>query len=70
MNGHVKPNHFLVDQHGRPEAVVLPLADYEKLLNLLEDAADVTTLRQAVRSSRGVIAHAQLLKRLKRKRLI
>ena len=66
----MKPNQFLVDQHGKPEAVVLPLADYQKLLDLLEDAADVTTLRQAIRSSRGVISHAQLLKRLKRKRLI
>ena len=64
MSAHVKPNHFLVDQNGKPEAVVLPLADYQKLLDLLEDAADVTTLRQAIRSSRGVISHATLLRKL------
>ena len=64
------PNHFLVDEHGNAEAVVLPLADYRKLLQLVEDLSDTQTLKRAIRTSSGTITHAQLLDRLKRQQLL
>ncbi len=69
MSVQVKPNHFLTDTKGNLQAVVLSLIDYERLMRLVEDAEDSTALKRAVRTSRGVISHAELVKRLKRRKL-
>ena len=66
----VKPQRFLVDERGRPTAVVLSLVNYRKLVHLIEDLADAKALKQAIRTSRGTIPHDQLLARLKRNHLI
>ena len=66
----VKPHHFLVDANGKPEAVVLSLTDYNRLLRLLEDRADAAVLEQAIRTSPGTISHDELLGRLKQHRLL
>ena len=70
MTVRVKPNHFLVDEHGNPEAVVLSLADYNRLVNLLEDRQDALSLKHAIRTSRETLSHAELLAHLKRQKLI
>jgi PHD/YefM family antitoxin component YafN of YafNO toxin-antitoxin module len=39
----------IVTRKGRPVAVILPIKDYEKLLERVEDADDVAWLKQARR---------------------
>ena len=52
---------YLTDEHGDRTAVVLPISDYEKLLEDLEDLAVV-----AERRDEPVIPHAEFLADLKR----
>jgi hypothetical protein len=52
---------YLTDEHGERTAVVLPITDYEKLLEDLDDLATV-----AERREEPVIAHEQFLTELKR----
>lgn len=70
MTTKVKANHFLVDEHGRPEAVVLSLTDYKRLLRRLEDQEDVLALKRAIQTSPGLVSHATLVERLKRQGLL
>jgi hypothetical protein len=37
----------IVTRKGRPVSVILPIAEYEELLERLEDAADVAWLKRA-----------------------
>lgn len=37
----------IVTRKGKPVSVILPIADYEELLERAEDAADVAWLKQA-----------------------
>jgi PHD/YefM family antitoxin component YafN of YafNO toxin-antitoxin module len=37
----------IVTRNGKPVSVILPIADYEELLERAEDAADVSWLKQA-----------------------
>ena len=66
MAVHVKANRFVVDEHGKPQAVILSLMDFRKLVRLIEDRQDVGDLIRAIQTSRGTISHAKLLGRLKR----
>jgi len=52
---------YLTDEHGERTAVVLPMTDYEKLLEDLDDLAVV-----AERRGEPVIAHEQFVSELKR----
>jgi hypothetical protein len=52
---------YLTDEHGERTAVVLPMTDYEKLLEDLDDLAVV-----AERREEPVIAHEQFVSELKR----
>ena len=52
---------YLTNEHGERTAVVLPITDYEKLLEDLDDLATV-----AERRDEPVIAHEQFLSELKR----
>jgi len=40
----------IIERNGRPEWAVLPFADYEKMVEALEDGADTKTLDEAVRA--------------------
>jgi len=70
MLGHVKLNRFIVNEHGKPEAVILSLTEYRKLLRLIEDREDSIALKKAIPTRRGTISHSRLLERLKRQGLI
>jgi len=70
MAVHVKANRFVVDEHGKPQVVILSLAEFRKLVHLIEDRKDVGDLKRPIRTSRGTISHAKLLGRLKRQGLI
>ncbi len=52
---------YITDEHGERTAVVLPITDYEKLLEDLDDLAVV-----AERREEPVIAHDQFVAELKR----
>lgn len=52
---------YLTDEHGERTAVVLPITEYEKLLEDLEDLAAV-----AERRGEPVISHEQFIADLKR----
>ncbi len=65
----VKPG-FMVDQHGKPEAVVLSMTDYGRLMRHLEELEDAMDLKRAIRTHRGTISHTDLLVRLKRQHLL
>ena len=52
---------YLTDEHGEKTAVVLPISDYEKLLEDLEDLAVV-----AERRDEAVIPHEEFTAELKR----
>lgn len=70
MTVQLKPNQFLVDERGKPRAVVLSIVNYRKLVHLVEDLADAKALKHAIRTSRRTLSHAALLRRLKQQRLI
>jgi hypothetical protein len=52
---------YLTDEHGERTAVVLPITDYEKLLEDLDDLAAV-----AERRDEPVILHSQFVDELRR----
>ena len=66
----LKPDHVLVDDHGKPEAVVLSLIKYRQWVRLLEDREDAALLTKAIRTSRGTLSQTELLGQLKRKHLL
>jgi hypothetical protein len=55
------PVQFLTNEKGRKTAVVLPIDDYEKLLEDLDDLAVI-----AERREEEAIPHAEFKKKLKR----
>ena len=56
----VTRNRFIVDENGKRVSVVLPVGDYEELLEYLHDLAVV-----AERRHEPFVSHAALKKRLK-----
>jgi hypothetical protein len=56
-----KPLQYLTDEHGERTAVVLPISEYEKLL---QDLADLVIV--AERRNERVVPHAQFVSELKR----
>ena len=59
------PLQYLIDERGERTAVVLPISDYEKLLEDLEDLAVV-----AERRNEPTIPHAEIVAELKRDGLL
>lgn len=59
------PVKYITDEGGERTAVVLPISDYEKLLEDLEDLAVV-----AERRDEATIPHEQLVSELKRDGLV
>jgi hypothetical protein len=60
-----QPVKYITDYHGERTAVVLPISDYEKLLEDLEDLAVV-----AERRGESTIPHEQFVSELKRDGLL
>jgi len=52
---------YLTNEKGRKQAVVLPIEEYERLLEDLDDLAVI-----AERRDEGTISHAELKRNLKR----
>ena len=59
------PVKYITDDHGERTAVVLPISDYEKLLEDLDDLAVVAQRRDEL-----TISHEQFVSELKRDGLL
>lgn len=59
---------FVLDKRGRPRAVQLPLKEYRRLLDFLEDAADLQVAKERLKEPR--IPFAQVTADLKRDGLL
>ena len=57
---------LVVDSNGHPQAVMLPWAEYRRLLSTVEDLEDALDLRQAVRTASHFLTSTELLHRVKR----
>jgi len=56
----LKPPQFVVDSKGRRRSVVLSVADYERLIERLEDLEDTLALDEAVRSRKQCRNYADI----------
>jgi hypothetical protein len=66
----IMPDRYLVDEHGKPEAVVLSILDYRKMVRHMENLEDAVALKQAIRTSPGTLSHDQLIARLKTRKFL
>jgi len=57
---------FIFSCDGRAEGVVLPLAQYRRLLRKIEDLGDALALDRAERTSKELVPYAEVRERLKR----
>ncbi len=62
---HVRPK-FILDSRGRAKGVVLPLAQYRRLLRKIEDLEDAVALDRAEQTSEELVPYAEVHERLKR----
>ena len=67
MAADIAPQRFIVDNRGKPQAVILSFVTYQELVRMAEDREDIRALRQAMRTSRHLISHDELMGRLKRR---
>ena len=58
---------FIVDAKGRRTAVVLPVADYDAILQELQDFRDAQYVDQAEATAEGFVEISELRSRLSRK---
>lgn len=56
----------LVNENGRPTAVILPLREYRRLLRRIEDLEDVRDLKRAAKTAGPLVAAPELRLRLKK----
>jgi hypothetical protein len=56
----------IVSRRGKPVSVILPIADYEELLERAEDAQDVAALKRARRKTLSYRPLGEYLASLKR----
>lgn len=60
---------FVTDDHGKKLAVILPIKDYEKMMEDLEDLEDVRMYDEAKKNDTGErIAMGEVFKRIEAKR--
>lgn len=60
-------NVQIIEKNGRPEWAVIPYDDYQKLLDVLEDKADVAAIaemRERIRSGEEELIPAEVVERL------
>jgi PHD/YefM family antitoxin component YafN of YafNO toxin-antitoxin module len=56
---------FIVDTNGDKRGVVLPLGEYNRLLEMLEDVLDAADLDQAARGDEAMIPYEEVQKELR-----
>ena len=63
-----KPTQFIVNERGEKIAVIIPMEEYEEILERLEDLIDIQTIEEDQASSEGGIPLEQALDEIKRSR--
>ena len=63
-----EPKQFIFNEHGEKIAVIIAIADYEKILEELEDAEDIRTYRDVKASGEVGIPLEQALAEIHRNR--
>src|SRR5438105_3298688 len=58
---------FVVDEHGEPKAVQLSVAEFEALMELIEDYTDGLALDQAIETAEGFTDAEEVFARLRAK---
>ena len=61
----VRPK-FIFNSDGRAEGVVVPLAQYRRLLRKIEDLEDAVALDRAEQTSKELVPYVEVHERLKR----
>jgi PHD/YefM family antitoxin component YafN of YafNO toxin-antitoxin module len=61
---------YVVDDSGRRKGVLLPLEEYQRLVELLEDQLDAADLDQAVASDSQFTAYSQVQSELRAEGLL
>lgn len=61
---------FIVDTNGDKRGVVLPLGEYNRLLEMLEDVLDAADLDQAARGDEAMIPYEEVQKELRAERIL
>ena len=56
---------FIVDSKGAKSGVVLPLAEYNRLLDMLEDVLDASDLDKAAGEAEAMIPYEEVQKELR-----
>ena len=63
----LKPQpQYVVDDRGERRGVLLTLAEYQRLLDALEDQLDAADLDEAVRAGEGLVPYDQVREGLRR----
>jgi len=57
---------YLVDQKGKKRSVVLPIRNYLKLIDYLEDMEDALELKKAKKNARDFVDFEQFVSKLKK----
>ncbi len=57
---------YLIDQKGKKKSVVLPIRNYVKLLEHLEDMEDALDLKKAKKDAKGFIDFGKFTVKLKK----
>ena len=59
---------FVVDERGKRVSVILPIKEYEKMMNALEDAADERAYLRAKRRKEEFIPAREAFRQIEEKR--
>ena len=60
------PTQYLIDKKGKKQAVLLPVKEYDRLLEELEDLRDALELEERAESASSFIPYDVLRRRLKK----
>lgn len=61
---------IIVDNRGKPKAVILKISEFNKLIKLIEELEDALDLKNAVETASEFISHKELIENLKKEGII
>lgn len=60
--------HYITDTNGRKVSVILPIKDYNEILNKLEELEDIKAYDEAISASEESLPAEQVFKEIEAKR--
>jgi PHD/YefM family antitoxin component YafN of YafNO toxin-antitoxin module len=52
-------NQFITDSHGRKKAIILPIRDFEKMMDKIEELEDIKAYDEAINNDEEAISAEQ-----------